>query len=182
LHLQSIIRQSSLANVARSGSGAVRFRPDLQHLMHADDLAQVAFDEMNVLGRHGFYGDLDMHHVAGSVRPHAVRNQITFGERLQHARQQAGRTLGVEQEAHMDGHWVETPDHEGKKRVAPAVQTAGPLIRVMWIKFDMTIIMAYGLHSVQRCHFALQPGAVRVAAFLGFMQASDNTRRGPVPS
>jgi hypothetical protein len=91
-------------NLDRSGGCAAHFRSHLDHLTHADNLAQIAFDEMNFVIRHRFNGDLDMHQIAGPMRPHPVRNKIAFGEGLQHARQQAGRTLGIEQKTHMGGH------------------------------------------------------------------------------
>jgi hypothetical protein len=64
--------------------------------MDAHDLAKVAFHEVDIAVGHRFDGDLDMHSVAGPVRPHSVGCQIAFSERLQQAGQQAGRTIGVE--------------------------------------------------------------------------------------
>src|SRR5580658_5844451 len=102
-----------------SGGGATRLSPDLDHLTDADDLAEVAFDEVDFVFRHGFHRDLDMHHVAGAMRPHAVGHQVAFGERLQHTGEQAGRALGVEQESYMGGHWSKLQVTWAKKRGNP---------------------------------------------------------------
>jgi hypothetical protein len=84
--------------------------PHLRDAVNADHLAQIAFDQMHFIGGHRLHGDFDMHHRAGAMRPHAVRDQVALGEGLEQARQKTWFGIRIEHEADGDmprgGRWI----------------------------------------------------------------------------
>jgi hypothetical protein len=93
--------QLAAEGCARNSSGRLArgLRPHLRETADADHLAEIAVDQLHHIIRHRLHGDLDMQDPTGTMRPHAVRHQVAFGEWLEKAGKQAWLDIGVEHEA-----------------------------------------------------------------------------------